>query len=413
MQTLKAVFWILAVCVLYTYAIYPLLLWVLTRLRRRMPHHFVMTQSVSVVIAARDEAQHISRKIDEFARALQALPLAGRLIVVSDGSSDNTVELAMARAATCGVACEIVELLSGVGKASALNQGVARATGDVVVFADARQTWASDALERLLENFADPAVGAASGDLVVENKPGVMDGIGLYWRYEKWLRNRESELGSLVGVTGAICAVRRELYTSLPDNTVLDDMYWPLCVAMRGFRVVHDPRAIAYDRLPDRPKAEFRRKVRTLAGNFQLVARLPRLLLPWRNPVWAQFVSHKLLRLAVPWALLGMLIISAIVDGLLYRALLVAQTSAYIVAIAGLADPIAKRSRVCAAAGSFLMLNYAAWVAFWVWALGNTRQSWNKTAYIKTRMERSPDPTFLRSDTADTVRAASPHESNW
>ena len=109
----------------------------------------------------------------------------------------------------------------------------------------------------------------------------------------------------IVGVTGAISAVRRELFRPIPSGTLLDDVYWPLLVAMQGYRVIHEPRARAYDRLPERPLDEFQRKLRTLTGNFQLVARLPQALLPWRNPIWFQFLSHKLLRLLMPWAHAG------------------------------------------------------------------------------------------------------------
>ena len=125
-------------------------------------------------------------------------------------------------------------------------------------------------------------------------------------RYERWLRHNEGQIGSVVGVTGAISAVRRELFRPIPHGTILDDVYWPLQVAMIGYRVVRDPRARAYDSLPERAGDEFRRKVRTLAGNLQLLARLPGALLPWRNPIWLQFISHKVLRLLVPWALATM-----------------------------------------------------------------------------------------------------------
>src|SRR5207237_4710179 len=173
--------------------------------------------------------------------------------------------------------------------------------------------------ERLLENFADPSVGAVSGDLHLETSPGVLAGVGLYWRFEKWLRCRESLVDSQVGVTGAIAAVRRELFRPVPAGTLLDDVYWPMQVAMQGYRVVHDARARAFDRLPDSPRDEFRRKVRTLAGNFQLAALLPASLSPWRNPVWVQWVSRKLLRLVAPWALLGLLASCIAGDGPLRR----------------------------------------------------------------------------------------------
>src|SRR5205807_869445 len=109
-----------------------------------------------------------------------------------------------------------------------------------------------------------------SGDLDITSAGGTMAGVSLYWRFEKWLRRQESAIGSQVGVTGAISVCRRELFQPVPEGTILDDVYWPVGVALAGYRVIHDNRAIAHDRLPDRTRDEFRRKIRTLAGNFQL-----------------------------------------------------------------------------------------------------------------------------------------------
>ena len=144
----------------------------------------------------------------------------------------------------------IIELSENEGKAQALSRGCAAAQGEILVFADARQRWAADALQRLLENFDRPGVGAVSGDLVIEAPPGVLAGVGLYWRYEKWLRRNEGRVHSTVGVSGSICAVRRQLFQADSPRVLLDDLYWPLEVVMQGRRVVYDGRALAYDRLP-------------------------------------------------------------------------------------------------------------------------------------------------------------------
>jgi cellulose synthase/poly-beta-1,6-N-acetylglucosamine synthase-like glycosyltransferase len=207
-----------------------------------------------------------------------------------------------------------------------------------------------------------------------------MAGVGIYWRFEKWLRRTESCLHSSVGLTGAICSVRRDLFRPIPTGTILDDVYWPLRVVMQGYRVVHDDRAMAYDCLPARTRDEFRRKVRTLSGNFQLVVRLPSLLLPWRDPIWWQFVSHKLARLLVPWALLGALTLAASLGGTLYLSLFFIQVACYLIGLAGVIG-LGKRSRAVSAASSFLVLNAAAWMAFWVWITGRSARSWGKVAY--------------------------------
>jgi cellulose synthase/poly-beta-1,6-N-acetylglucosamine synthase-like glycosyltransferase len=275
----------------------------------------------------------------------------------------------------------IIDLPTKMGKAVALNHGCAAAAHPLLVLADARQTWARDAIDRLLANFDDPRVGAVSGDLVLESAPGVMAGVGLYWRFEKWLRQTESALYSMVSVTGSICALRRELFRPIPAGTVLDDVYWPLQVAMSGYRVIHEPKALAYDRLPERARDEFRRKIRTLAGNFQLMVRQPAALLPWRNPVWWQFVSHRILRLVVPWALLGMLVTSWLLVSRAYHILFWVQIAFYCLGVASLRPSVAARSRVASGAASFLVLNAAAWLAFWVWISGSTSRSWSKVKY--------------------------------
>jgi cellulose synthase/poly-beta-1,6-N-acetylglucosamine synthase-like glycosyltransferase len=296
---------------------------------------------------------------------------------VSDGSTDRTVEIARGFA-EAGV--RVVDLPRG-GKSTALNAGAAAASSEILVFADARQRWAPDALARLLENFHSPDVGAVSGDLVIESAPGVLAGVGAYWKYEKLLRRLESRVGSMVGVSGSISAVRRKLFQPIPAGTLLDDVYWPLQVVMQGYRVVHDNRAHAYDRLPDQVRSEFRRKVRTLSGNFQLMARLTGVLVPWRNPVWFQFVSHKVFRLFVPWALLILLAVTVVLPGPVYKAALAAQVVFYGLAAIGLIQAVGGRLRLASAAASFVVLNTAAWLALWTWATGRATQSWTKAIY--------------------------------
>ncbi len=379
MLELEIIFWVSFAVLGYTALGYPLLLAVAGRLWRRQRRRAPVRTSVSIIVAAHNEEKHLDRRLDELTMLLRSAELPGEVIVASDGSTDGTVAVAL-QYADRGV--RVIDLEANEGKAVALSRAIAAAQGEGVVFGDARQRWADDALVRLLENFADPQVGAVSGDLVLEEAPGVLAGVGLYWRYEKWLRRAESTLGSQVGVTGAISAVRRRLLpSSIPAGTLLDDIYWPLCVSMHGYSVVHDERAMAFDRLPDQPRDEFRRKVRTLTGNYQIMALLPASLLPWRNPVWLPWISRKVLRLAMPWALIGMLSTSAALDGWLYLGLFVAQLVGYAVAGLGLIPAVGDRSRLLATATSFLVLCTAAWVAFWVWVTGQAGKSWHRVRY--------------------------------
>jgi cellulose synthase/poly-beta-1,6-N-acetylglucosamine synthase-like glycosyltransferase len=390
MLTLQVSFWIAVACVAYTYVGYPLVLAVIGTARgkgrgRTLTREAAGPSSVSVVIAARNEEASIGRRTREFLETIQRSGLPGEVIIVSDGSTDRTAQAAMNAAAESTVACRVIDLPANIGKAAAITKGCQAAQYEIIVFADARQTWAPDALLTLVNTFADPTIGGASGDLVVETSAGVMQGVSMYWRYEKWLRCRESDVYSMVGATGAISAVRRELFGAIPAGTILDDVYWPLQVAMQGYRVVHNRGAIAYDRLPERAKDEFRRKVRTLSGNFQLAARLPGALLPWRNPIWLQFLSHKLMRLVVPWLLIAMLALCAIISHPMYRVLLLAQIAGYLAGIMGMAKAVGSRFRLASAAASFVVLNAAAWVSFWVWISGQAAQSWNKTTYTPAK----------------------------
>jgi cellulose synthase/poly-beta-1,6-N-acetylglucosamine synthase-like glycosyltransferase len=378
---LKGTFWLGAGIVLYVYLVYPVLIWALAGVRRerRAAGAQGATAAFSVVLAVHDEAKRITARLDELVSLIAAAGGGGEVIVVADGCTDATAALARAHPSPL---VRVIELAENEGKARALSRGSEASSGEILVFADARQRWAVSSLQRLLENFSRPEVGAVTGELVLDTPDGVLAGVGLYWRYEKWLRRNEGRLHSTVGVSGSISAVRRELFGPIPRGMLLDDLYWPLRVVMQGRRVVYDEGAIAYDRLPERAQDEFVRKVRTLSGNFQLAALLPQAMLPWRNPIWAQFVSHKLLRLAVPWMLLAVFVSSGLLlDEPLYRSIFLAQVIFYGLALLALARGPGSRWRVATAAAGFVVLNAAAWLAFWVWIGGGAEGAWKKVAY--------------------------------
>ena len=351
------VFWCALALIGYAYVLYPSLVLVAARRFGRAPRSAAGTPSLTVVIAAFNESRRIGARVrDVLAQDYPRERL--QVIVVDDGSEDGT-----AKAADVGdPRVRVIALSRNGGKAAALAMAIPASSTDIIAFADARQRFAPQALRKLVEPFADPRVGAVSGELVIESAPGAAADIGLYWRMEKALREGEARLGWQHGVSGAIHALRRELAQAPPPGTILDDMYLPLAVVFAGKRVVMAREAIALDRASADAWEEFRRKLRTLAGNWQLIARMPRLIHPFANPVFFAWFSHKFLRLIVPWALLAMLIACAFAwRQSFYRAALLVQLAGYAGAAFALLRPrLGARIPLLRTIGSFAMLNAAA-----------------------------------------------------
>ena len=378
-STWHILFALCAATIVYAYVGYPMLVWLGAKAIGRPPTADVPApRNISIVIAAYNEAQYIARRVAELRALIEPLGPTSEIIIVSDGSTDGTDHIAR-EAGDSRV--RVIQLASNSGKAMAINHGVAAACNPIIVLGDARQQWNSQTLDAMLENYRDPTVGAVSGDLVLQQSNGSLAGVGLYWEMEKWIRRNESLLFISAGVTGAVCSLRRELYRPLYPGTILDDVAWPMEVTMQGYHVIHEPRARAWDKLPPSASGELRRKIRTLAGNLQLVAMRPAIVLPWRNPVWFAFLCHKLLRLVVPWAMLGALVACAVSTDSWMRGLLVMQIVGYAMGLAALRWKTVSRYRLPNTIAALLILNAAAMAAWFVFFTGQCGKSWNKTAY--------------------------------
>ena len=311
---MKAVFWLALLGIAlpaYAYVGYPILLFVLAALvqtgrdvcyllsraeRRRRSNR---RPRVSIILAAYNE-EHV---LDHTLRNVLALDYPRDLVEIiigSDGSTDGTVEIAR-RYEPEGV--RVSAFRERRGKIAVINACAAQAKGDILVFSDANTLLRPDAVSKLVRHFDAPTVGAVCGELHLVTADGRLSNESLYWRYEMGLKMLESRLDSVLGANGAIYAVRKELFPSLPGNLITDDFIIPMKVRAKHFRVAYDPEAVAEEDAPVGVADEFRRRMRIGAGNWQALWHCRRLLLPWMGFVSFAFWSHKVLRWLTPFLL--------------------------------------------------------------------------------------------------------------
>ena len=364
----STLFWCSLFLLIYTFAGYPLFLRFVNLVsRRKFPVAPAVTSSdfpsVSFLIVARNESARIAARLQNLAEC--RYPGEREIILVCDACDDDTAE----RAQGCGltIPLTIVPLAERSGKSKALNIAASQAKGAIFVFADARQRFdpgAVEAMAALLVQHREAA--AVSGSLEIEpSTEGAAAGMDAYWRLEKWIRNEESRWDSVIGCTGAIYAMRREDFHPIPQDTLIDDVVVPMQALVRGRRILFEPAAVAYDPQALDTHHEKRRKVRTLAGNYQMLFRYPQWLLPWVNRAWWQLLSHKYLRLGGPLylaaCLAGALILAP--SSLFFQVALAAQVLAYLVGFAGM-TPSLRRFRILSIPAGFLFLQLQSAKAF-------------------------------------------------
>jgi poly-beta-1,6-N-acetyl-D-glucosamine synthase len=331
---MRMIFWMAVAGLLYTYLGYPLLLAVLRLIVRRPVRRGPIEPTVCLVIPAYNEAAVIQRKIRN---ALELEYPGDRLeiMVASDGSTDDTVALAW-RAANGDSRVRVLAFSRNRGKMATLSAAVLETHAEIVVFSDAPAVLRMDALRSLVENFADPEVGAASGRYTVMQADEVSAGASeeFYWKYETFLKSCESDLGSTLGAHGHLYAIRRELYP-FPDSSVINDDYViPMSVLSKNFRAVYDRSAVVSEEA--REMGGFGRRVRVVTGNIQQLAEIRPLLRPFRPLPLFFFLSHKVGRLVAPIAMLVALAANlGLASAPLYRATLYAQAGFYLLSLCG------------------------------------------------------------------------------
>ncbi len=340
-MSVQIIFWLCAAFILYGYVGYPLVLAFLCLFLSRPVRKQPCKPAVSLLISAYNEAHVIENKLRS---ALQAdyPPERLEVVVASDGSSDETVSLVQSFIEANP--CRCVRLLAfphNRGKLATLNEVVPQLQGDIVVFSDAASIIAPDAIRRLVENFNDPTVGAASGVYQVLNQDKAQLGRqeDFYWRYETFLKLQEAKLGSTLGAHGSLYAIRKELYSFPAPGTINDDFIIPMRVLEQGFRVAYDPSAVATEEAKE--MEGFGRRVRIMAGNFLQLKELRRLLRPPR-PLYVFFLlSHKAVRLMAPAAMILLAVATTVLwSSPLYRFLGLLQIGFYALAVVGAIWPL-------------------------------------------------------------------------
>lgn len=369
---------LLAIAVLglsYTYVIYPALL-LLIRKGPDQGRPPSTLPTVSVIVPFHNEERWAIRKIENtLAWTYPADRL--QLIAVSDGSTDQTADLLRQYRNRITV----IAYSPRQGKPTAINRGVAQATGDILVFTDANVFLQPDALRTLVQRYADVSVGAVCGNVALQAEGSHEPlGEGLYMKYERWLYGRESQALTMVAPDGALFSIRRALFAPLPSDAITDDFALALGVVAKGQRVVYEPTAVGVEIVVPDVRAEFRRKIRMIAGGYQTLWRYRRQVNPFTRPTIAwQLFSHKLLRWWAPVFLLAALA-SAFAgrQSPMMALVLAVQVAFYGLALCGWLSQTLRSWMPVYVPYYFCAVNMAAAFGLWRYLLGRQSVTWHK-----------------------------------
>jgi len=384
----KILFWAAVVVVFYTYVAYPILVDWASRLRRRAdagpPGDPAELPSLTLIIPAYNEERWMARKIEN-TLALDYPRGQMQIVVASDGSTDRTVEIARAFE---GEGVTVASFPARVGKQTMLNRLVPAAEGEIIVATDTHAMLKPDALRSLVRHFADPEVAGVTGQrvCVTQAKSAASVAEGLYWRYESWIKKSESRAHSCLGAHGQLYAIRKSVFPHV--EKVGEDFFIPMkVIADTGLRIVYEPAAVAAIPAAATLGIEFERKTRAHVSFLLTLPMLKKLLLPWGSRVWWQYISHHLLRMAVPPALLILLFSSARLapQGGFYLAASLLQALFYtLAAIGGVLAARGRRPKVFYMPFYFAFVNAALGLAWLRWPRRKYDHAWRRT-------ERLPD----------------------
>jgi len=298
--------WLLSFFVLvYVYFGYPLVLAVLARTRPRpIMVDADYTPDVSMLICAYNEEDVIEEKIKN-CFSLDYPPEKIKFIIASDGSEDRTGEITERYK---GEQLIFYDYQQRQGKIGVILATVPKLTTDIIIFSDANTMYAPDAIRKLVRNFADPSVGGVSADVILTNEETTYgEPESLYYRYERWIQQTESKVGSIIGADGGMYAIRRKLFLAPSSNIILDDFVISMNVALQGYRLVYEGEAIGYEKNINSSSIEFLKKSRVIAGAFQAIKQEEGVPDPSKGLLFFCYISHKFLRWHAPLFLLSLL----------------------------------------------------------------------------------------------------------
>jgi cellulose synthase/poly-beta-1,6-N-acetylglucosamine synthase-like glycosyltransferase len=379
------VFWACLALVVFIYAVYPILVWWLSRgIGPTDPAASTRDEEwprLTLLIAAYNEESVIEQRVRN---ALEMDYPRDRLEIVIglDGCRDGTAEI-VHRFGQEGV--RLLDFDERRGKASVLNSAMNRVEGEIVLMSDANTEVDPQAARRLVRWFQDSRVGAVVGRLILTDPRSGRNADGLYWKYETFLKRCEGRMGALLGANGAIYAIRRDLYVPIPPETIIDDFVIPLLAKLRsGCAIVYDPSAVAREETPPEVSSEFHRRARIGAGGFQSIALLWKLLDPRRGWVAFTFFSHKVLRWLCPFFLIGLLASNALLlETPFFAWLFGAQLSFYGISLVAAVEPVRlKLPTLSRLMTMFTGMNAALLVGFVRWISRRQNAAWRRTARV-------------------------------
>jgi cellulose synthase/poly-beta-1,6-N-acetylglucosamine synthase-like glycosyltransferase len=384
-MVIAVLFWVCLGLVFYTYAGYPVLASLLARCFGRgnkpLEDDPDYLPTISLLIAAYNEESVLETRL------LNALatdyPADKREIVVaSDGSTDGTADI-VRKYADQGV--RLIDYKCRRGKASVLNAAFGELNGEIIVLSDANTYTEPKAYRKLVRWFRDPKLGVVCGRLVLTDVHTGHNVDSLYWRYETFIKRSEGRLGALLGANGAIYAIRRDVYTPIPNDVLIDDLVIPLLARLRtGCAITYDADAVAHEETAPDFGHEFRRRSRIGAGGFQSMGLLWRLLDPRQGWVALTFFSHKILRWLGPFFLIGMVATNLfLLDWTIFRWLMAGQVGFYFLSTLGAYVPSQlKPLKPLRLFTMFTGMNVALLLGFWRWLSGSQNAAWQRTARL-------------------------------